>query len=266
MTIMQAIIYGLIQGFGEFLPISSSGHLILLPWIFNWKDPGLAFDVALHAGTLAAIMVFFRNDITILLKTMIGVPTSSNGQGGFPRYAAWLIIIATIPGALAGFFLNGYAETAFRSPVLIALALAIFGYLLYYYDMRATKAKALAGMTFRDSLIIGSAQALAIMPGVSRSGITITAGRLLGYDRVGSARFSFILSAPIILGASVSQAGDLFSNSFGLPEITALATSFFSGYAAIALLIRFIEKAGYKPFFYYRLILGAVIIFMSLYQ
>ena len=268
MTLFQAIILGLIQGLGEFLPISSSGHLVVFPWIFNFPDPGLSFDVALHLGTLIAIILHFWKDyIKIISASLSSSPFGRGcrevtGEGEFLNYSPnllWLIILATIPGALFGYFLENQAETIFRSPLLIAGALSVMGLILYLADVYARHKKNLNEITKKDALLIGLSQAFAIIPGVSRAGATITSGLFLGLSRQTAARFSFLMSAPIIFGATVLKFGYFISN-VNLYGIVAVITAALSGYFAIAWMLKFIEKVSYKIFFWYRLILAIIIV------
>lgn len=172
MTVLQALFMGIIQGLGEFLPISSSAHLVLTPWVLGWEDPGLVFDVALHMGTLLAVVAFFWRDWVELFSEAIIKRRSTQKASMF-----WYLLIATIPGALAGYTLEEQAETIFRNPLIIASMLIIMGLILFIVDRRAVNRKNMNGITFVDSLLIGLSQAFAIIPGVSRSGVTMTAGR-----------------------------------------------------------------------------------------
>lgn len=260
MHLLEAVVLGAIQGLGEFLPISSSAHLILAPWFFGWTDPGLAFDVALHFGTLIAVLLYFGKDWAAILLTAL--PQSRREIFGvrYPRNFLWLLAIATLPGALIGYLLEHQAETIFRDPRLIAATLSIVGYLLYWADKRLRSRKTLQQISLTDALIIGMSQALAIVPGISRAGSTITTALLLGIDRVSAARFSFLLSTPIIFGATVLKLKSFFDAGVGLPEITAIVTAALSGYLAIASLIKFVGTVSYKVFFWYRLALALVIV------
>lgn len=260
MSIFQAIFLGVVQGITEVLPISSSGHLILMPWLFNFKDPGLSFDVALHLGTLFAILSFFHKEIIDIAKGGIGFFTkkdpSSFGQKLFVFLAA-----ATIPGVLAGVLLEKYAENTFRNPLLIAGTTFVFGLILYAANKFDTEPKSLEKITFFDSLIIGISQAVAIIPGVSRSGITISAGLFRKLKREDAARFSFLLSAPIILGAAAFQLKDLTivelsSSVFIAGFFSALLASFLS----IKFLLNYIRTHNFNVFVYYRIILAMLIV------
>lgn len=268
MSLFDAIILGLVQGLGEFFPISSSGHLVIAPWLLGFSDPGLAFDVALHLGTLIAIVLYFWKDFVeiiqsaFFLNTKYKIPASSTG-GLATKYSAnlfWLLVIATIPGALFGYFLEDYAETTFRNPLLIAGTLSAVGLVLFLADKYAKHTKDINDISIKHAVLIGLSQAFAIIPGVSRAGSTITTGLFLGLDRVSAARFSFLMSAPIIFGATVLKLPEFISHGIDLYEITAIFVAALSGYAAIAWLLRFIEKVSYKIFFWYRLLLALIIV------
>ena len=189
MSSLQAVILGLVQGLGEFLPISSSAHLVLIPWLFKWKDPGLTFDIALHVGTLIAVAIYFWKDWLRLVTKGFTDVRSTEGR------LFWYLVAATIPGAMVEFLLEKKAETIFREPILIAIMLILLGVLWYCADRRSAKNIALNRITFRTSFLIGLSQALVIIPGVSRSGITMTMGLLMGLTGEGAAKFSFLLSA-----------------------------------------------------------------------
>lgn len=262
MDLLQAVILGLVQGLGEFLPISSSAHLILAPWLFGWHDPGLAFDVALHFGTLVAIVLYFFKDWIVILCAGFGYGDKVTLR--FGRYYSgrvlWLLLFATIPGVLAGFFLEHYAESTFRAPLLIAGTLTVMGFLLYQADRRLRPRMDLGDIGGKEALIIGIAQAFAIVPGVSRAGATITAALCLKIDRVSAARFSLLMSTPIIFGAVVLKAKAFFAAGPGWMEAVGVITAALSGYLAIAGLLKFVQKVSYKGFFWYRLALALVVV------
>jgi len=259
MDIFQPIILGIIQGLGEFLPISSTAHLILVPYFTGWKDPGLAFDVALHLGTLVALILFFWKDwIEIISKLVI---RDSRPDKNYKSNLFWLIVIATIPGIIFGLLFENKAETSFRNPLLIAFTLAAAGLILFLIDKYADRKKNINNINVWKSMAIGISQALAIIPGVSRSGATIATGRAIGLNRVDAARFSFLLSAPIIFGAAVLKLPKLFSEGINLNIILGIIFSALSGYLAIKYLLKFLEKYSYAVFFWYRLALAAVIVF-----
>ena len=260
LTILQAVILGLAQGLGEFLPISSSAHLVLIPWFFGWEDPGLTFDVALHLGTLVAVVIYFWKDWWRLI--IKGFSDVRNAEGRL----FWYLVIATVPGAIGGYLLEKKAETVFRSPVLIAVMLICMGILLYWADRRSTKKIEMNHVTFGMSLLIGISQVLAIIPGVSRSGITMTTGLLVGVTRAGAARFSFLLSTPIIFGAAMVKLPGVVSNSSGITAnfLVGTAVSCIAGIASIGFLLRYVQTKNFSPFAWYRFLLGALVIVVAI--
>lgn len=255
-SITQALLLGVVQGLSEFLPISSSGHLVIFPWLFGFSDPGLSFDVALHAGTLIAVLGYFWRDWCNIFHLRDDMPE----YRALPK-ALLFLVIATIPGAIAGALLEKEAETVFRNPLLIAATLFIFGALLLITDLFGRKTRTLETVTLRDALAIGCAQALAIVPGVSRSGITITAALARGIDRASAARFSFLLSTPIIFAALLANMSPILSAGVNLPFAVGVLSSAVSGYLAIFSLIRFVERASYQVFFWYRVAIALLIVF-----
>ncbi len=260
MTILQAIVLGLVQGLGEFLPISSSGHLVLAPWLFGWPDPGLTFDVALHVGTLLAVVAYFWKDWLRLIAAGFTAARSQEGR------LFWYLVLATIPGAIGGLLLEKWAETTFRAPLLTAGMLIAFGLVLYWTDRQGGKDVEVKDITMKTSIIIGIAQILALIPGVSRSGITMTAGLGLGLTREGATRFSFLLLAPIIFGAAVMKLPHLLANpaEITLNFMLAVLVSCLSGFASIGFLLRYVRTRSFLPFVWYRLTLGALVIIVSL--
>lgn len=255
MTIFQAFILGLAQGLGEFLPISSSAHLILIPWLFKWPDPGLTFDVALHIGTLLAVIAYFWKDWLTLFQHGLG-----NGLRTHEGKMFWFIIVASIPGAIVGSLLEQQAETTFRGPLIIGIMLMVMGVILYLADRYSPKRQHSEQISFGQSLVIGLSQALAIIPGVSRSGVTMTSGLLVGLTRKDTARFSFLLSTPIIAGAGLLKLRHLTSGDINLPFLVGIATSAVVGFLTIGLLLRWLQKSNFLPFVWYRLALGAGVI------
>ena len=260
MTILQAVILGLAQGFGEFLPISSSAHLVLIPWLFGWTDPGLTFDVALHIGTLVAVVLYFWKDWWQLIIEGFTDARSAKGR------LFWYLAAASVPGAAAGFLFEKKAETVFRSPVLIGAMLIAMGILLYWADRRSAKNIEMNDIAFRASVLIGISQALAIIPGVSRSGITMTTGLLTGATREGAARFSFLLSTPIIFGAALVKLPHVISDSSMITVSFAMGTlvSCMTGIVSIGFLLRYVQTKNFLPFAWYRFILGGLVIVISL--
>ena len=253
--IIRFIIVGAVQGIAEFLPISSSGHLVLIPYIFHWDYQGLSFDIALHFGTLIAILVYFWKDWVLLFKNAFTKgPTEE-----YPRNLLWQIAVATIPAGIAGVLLSKYEETIFRSPLLIASNLIVFGLVLWAVDKYSKKKLILTELTYLRSFFLGCAQAIALIPGVSRSGITITAGRLIGLNRKNAARFSFLLSTPAILGAFVLSAKDLATSDLNLAFYLGVLSSTIFGFIAIRYLLKYLEKSDFKLFVWYRILIGLLI-------
>jgi undecaprenyl-diphosphatase len=272
---VRPVVMGVVQGLGEFLPISSSGHLILVPWLFGWQnDPvidSLTFAVGLHVGTLFALLIYFWKDWLDLLMAVPGfmrwllarVQGKQQAELRGKEYLLSSIIIATIPGAIFGLLLDKYAEEAFRSPLLIAVTLSVLGVLLYVADTKLPQAKDLASISWRDALLIGIAQSCALIPGVSRSGATITMGRFLSFDRMAAARFSFLLSAPITIAAVIFKIPDILaipSDQFNVFLIGVLISAAV-GALAIGGLLSYIRKAGFGVFAVYR-ILVTILIFV----
>jgi undecaprenyl-diphosphatase len=259
LSLFEAVIMGLVQGLGEFLPISSSAHLVLVPWLFNWSDPGLTFDIALHLGTLIAVALYFWKDWLKLLEKGFSDVRSTEGR------LFWYLVAATVPGALIGFLLEKKAETVFRNPVLIAVMLIVLGIMLYAADRKGAKSYDLKAITFKMALLIGISQALAIVPGVSRSGITMAAALMLGLKREGAARFSFLLSAPIILGAALVKLPQVLANPAMITGsfIAGMVVSCVTGLAAIGFLLRYVVAKTFLPFVWYRFALGGLVIVVT---
>jgi undecaprenyl-diphosphatase len=260
LTVFQAFVLGALQGLTEFLPVSSSAHLSLTPWIMGWQPAGLGFDLALHVGTLFALGWYFRHEWRALFLGGITLVRHRRPVDDASR-RTWFIIIATIPAALAGVLLEEYAETIFRAPIITAIALIVMGAVLWLVDAKVPQSRERASMTWRDALLVGCAQCLALVPGVSRSGSTITAGRALGFDRSTAAVFSFLMSMPIVLAAAILKVPDAIRESgITLPLLVGVATAFLSSWLAIAVLLRYVSRRGYGIFAVYRFALGAVII------
>lgn len=256
MSTLEVIILSIIQGITEFLPISSSAHLILPSAIFGWQDQGIAFDVAVHVGTLLAVMLYFRQDIANLT---VGWIRSLGGQHSTDSKLAWWVILATIPAGLAGLLAADLIETFLRSPWVIAITTIVFGLLLWLADATAKQQVAMAEMTWRQALVIGIAQAVALIPGTSRSGITMTAAMLLGLDKVSAARFSFLLSIPIIVLSGGYQTTKLLSEPahYDIGGILlGVVLSFVSALVCIHYFLKIISRMGMLPFVIYRLLLG----------
>lgn len=262
MELFQAFILGMVQGLGEFLPISSSAHLILAPWLFGWPDQGLAFDIALHWGTLVAVVTYFYKDIWLLAKGFLHsiLPSTRNFQNNIYQKLSWLIILATIPAAVIGKIFESQVETAFRNPILIAITLSVVGIILYLADRYGNKLKTLTEAKWLNALIIGLGQALAIVPGISRSGATITAGLLQGFTRQDAAKFSFLISIPIIFGAGVLKLPDIANIQNHAQLLVGFASSGVFGFLAIKYMLKYISNRSFAIFTWYRLILAGVIV------
>jgi len=259
-TVFQALILGIIQGLAEFLPISSSAHLALAPWILHWPDPGLAFDVALHFGTLVAVLWYFRAEWLALLVAAKDIGLKRRVETERERRVLFLIV-ATIPGAIAGLALEKQAESTFRDPRLVAIALIVMGILLWGVDRYAARDRTLATMRWSDALFVGLAQMFAIIPGVSRSGSTITAGRGLRFNREDAAVFSFLMSMPIIAAAAVLKMPQAIrEQGLSAPMITGVLASAISGWLAITVLLRVVSRHSYGVFAVYRIILGVAVL------
>lgn len=246
---------GIVQGLGEFLPISSSAHLILAPWFFGWPDPGLTFDVALHVGTLVAVVAYFWSD---LLRLAIAAPRPRTPDGRL----FWLLLLGAIPGAIAGVLLDDLAEQAFRSPLLIAGTLSLMGLALLAADRIGATDREMHDIGPLDALLIGAAQALAIVPGVSRSGITIAVARARGIERATAARFSFLLGIPLIAGAALFKLRHLADTPGALtgPFLVGVLAAALVGAASIAFLLRYLQRAGLGLFVLYRLLLAGLVV------
>src|SRR6476646_6124099 len=260
MTPLQAIALGIIQGLSEFLPISSSAHLTLMPWLLGWEDPGLAFDVALHFGTLLAVLWYFRMEWLNLIKATFGIVTTGRIETPEKRKVVYLIV-ATIPGAIGGLLLQSKAESAFRSPQIIAIALIVMGLVLWLVDKLVDQRRVLGEMRWVDSLLIGLSQVIALIPGVSRSGSTITTGRGLRFERESAAEFSFLMSMPIIAPAVVLE-GPKALHEGGITNelMSGVVASAVSGWLAISILMRFVSRHSYGIFAFYRVALGLLVL------
>lgn len=259
-TVWQALVLGTLQGLTEFLPVSSSAHLALTPWVFGWEPAGLGFDVALHVGTLVALLWYFRAEWLRLAVGGVALLRHRRPVDDGSRQALF-IVIATIPAGIAGLVLEDLAEHAFRAPIVTAIALIVMGALLWAVDVRARQDRPRSAMTWRDALLVGLAQCLALVPGVSRSGSTITAGRALGFDRASAAVFSFLMSMPIISAAAIFKVpAAIRETGVSLPLLVGVTAAAVSSWLAIAVLLRYVQRRGYAVFAIYRFALGALIL------
>lgn len=263
MDLWQTIVLAIIQGLTEFLPISSSAHLILPSQVLGWTDQGLAFDVAVHVGTLLAVMGYFRHEVVRL--TTAWVSDTANRRIGPDSKLAWAIILATVPAGLAGILFNDFIEEELRSALVIAMSTIGFGLVLWWADAAGRRERGLEALSWRDALIIGIAQALALIPGTSRSGITMTAALFLGYQREAAARFSFLLSIPLIIAAGLLKGMELSETGTEAQWVDILVgtgVSFVSAVLCIHLFLRFLDRLGFMPYVIYRLLLGALLLLM----
>ena len=283
MSVFQAVVLGIVQGLTEFLPISSSAHLIIVPWLLDWEEPGLAFDAALHLGTLAAVIAYFWRD---LLDMLLAIPNALRRPSAYLRNTdgslserdrsarlAWLIAIGCIPGGVVGLLAQDRIDDFFHGDdhtdlalALIAIALVAFGLLLWAADNYARHRRGISDLGVKDTIVIGGAQALALFPGVSRSGVTLTAGLFREIRRADAARFSFLLGTPLVLLASGKGLYDLVTDGAGdignVQLIAGVLASAISGFAAISFLLRFLQRSSTFVFVVYRVALGLGILFL----
>lgn len=262
MDYLQTILLALVQGITEFLPISSSAHLILVPVITGWPDQGLAFDVAVHLGSLVAVIVYFRHELARMTLAGLG---SFAGRWSPDAKLAWAVVLGTIPVVIAGLLGKEYVEGVLRGPLVIGTTAILFGLLLWWADVTGKRQRDEFTVGWRDALLVGLAQALALIPGTSRAGITITAGLMLGLTREAAARFSFLLSIPTLLASNVLIGRDLLRESapvdwwgLGLGAIVAAV----SAYTCIHLFIRLLARTGMLPYVIYRVLLGVILFWM----
>ena len=259
----QLIVLAIVQGLTEFLPVSSSGHLVLVPSIFGWTDQGLAFDVAVHFGSLIAVCIYFREDVAGLLRGVAAILTGK--MKAHDAHLVWCLGFGTIPAAVAGLAFAGWIAANLRDPMVLVYTLAGYGALMAAVDRFAPSNKTIAEVGILDGVLIGFAQALALIPGTSRSGVTITAGRLLGFARQDAAKFSFLLSVPVILLASIYEAVILITGDIPVPWdnlLVAVLITAVVAYISIEFFMRFVSAIGLLPFAVYRILLAAMIIYV----
>ena len=271
MPIYQAVVLAVVQGLTEFLPVSSTAHLALFPWLLHWKDPGLTFDVALHTGTLLALLAYFWREWIEILRAGLrpGAPDDSEprAEGQPNRRLLWLLVIGTIPGGIAGFLFEKAAETKLREPMVIAAALIIVALFMWAADRLENHEETLGQVSWLDSLAVGTAQALAVIPGVSRSGITMTAGLFRSMRRETAARFSFLLSTPLIAGAALKKGLEIrhegLPHEMRAPFLVGIAASALVGYVVIGWLIRYLQRRTFTVFVIYRVAAGALVLLLA---
>lgn len=271
MPIHQAVLLAVIQGLTEFLPISSSAHLALAPWLLGWKDQGLAFDIALHFGTLLGVFLYFAREWKQILLDGLGLANRAPAEDGIPRRMLWMLAAGTVPVGIAGLLLKDAAETVFRTPWVIGTMLILVGLLMGWAERRAQFHRTVGDVTWTDALAIGAAQALAVVPGTSRSGITLVAGLFRGLDRASAARFSFLLGTPAIAAAAADAFLDLY-RAGGIPAgeravfYSAMAVSAATGCAVIAWFLRFLRRRTLRFFVAYRVVFGILILALALFR
>ncbi len=267
-TILQAVLMGIVQGLTEFLPVSSSGHLVLVPYLLGWDDAfitSLAFSVMLHFGTLLALLAYFRADWMRLVPAGFAAVRDRSFRGDPDRRLAWLLVVATIPAALAGYLLSGVIESGFRGVPVVVATLVVGAIILAVADRVGTRTRTIEGITLPIALGIGLAQTLALIPGLSRSGMSISAGRLAGLDREAAARFSFLMATPITGGAIVFEARSLISGDAGVqvelvPLLVGMLAALGAGLLAIHVTLRYLRTRSLDIFVAYRFVLAAVVI------
>ncbi len=271
MPILHAIVLGLVQGLSEFLPISSSGHLLLVPWLFDWhdlSDPSIkkAFDVALHIGTLVAVVGYFRRDLVVYVREGVRLVVARERPRTTEGRIAWLLVLSTLPAAAVGALFEEQIDEQLGRPVLIGVSLVVFGLLLGWVDRRGGD-RTVEGYSRRDALLVGAAQALALNPGTSRSGITITTARMTGFTRDAAARISFLMSIPVTAGAVVFKMAKLVADGIpdglGVPMIVGIVTSGLAGWLAVWGTIRLVRTRSFAPFVAYRCVLGVVVLVVA---
>ena len=268
MSLLQAIVLGIVQGLSEFLPISSTAHLRIVPALAGWEDPGAAFTAVTQLGTIAAVLIYFRADLWRIARAWLRGLRSPRARRDLDARLGWYIIVGTVPISVLGLLFEDQIETSARSLYVIAAALIAFSAVMALSERVATQARGVESIRLRDGVLLGFAQALALVPGVSRSGATIAAGLFLGLDRAGAARFSFLLSIPAIVLSGGFQLASILdgaeSGQVGLvPLLIATVLAFVSGYLSIAFLLRFLVTHSVNVFVGYRVVLGAAIVLLA---
>ena len=261
MSLIEAIILGVVQGAAEFLPISSSGHLIAVPWLLGYEAHSLAFDVALHLGTLFAVAAALIGEwMKMLSGAFAGLRATGNPFASEDGRRLGFLIVASIPGGVLGLLLNDLAESTFRSAALVAVTMALMGLVLWFADSKSAGNRGIGSWTLRDALIMGFAQALALVPGVSRSGATISAARLLGYERDAAARLSFLMALPLTLGAVILKVPKMLAGGLQMDLAVGIAEAAVVGFLSIRVLFTWVRTHSYLPFVIYRLAFAALIL------
>ena len=263
LDLLKAVILGLIQGLTEFLPISSSAHLRIFPELFGWGDPGAAFTAVIQIGTELAVLIYFRKDIWRIGSAWVRSLFKPEYRGSLDARMGWYVIIGSLPIVILGIVLKDVIERDFRNLWIVGCTLVILGIVLGVADRVGSMKRTMDDLTLRDAVLYGVAQAMALIPGVSRSGATISMGRLLGYDREAATRFAFLLAIPAVVGAGLFELKEIpgGANAYGMgPTLVATVVSFLVGYAAIAWLLRYVSTNSYTPFVIYRVLLGGAVL------
>jgi undecaprenyl-diphosphatase len=268
MPLLQIIVLAVVQGFTEFLPISSTAHLYLTSWLLGWHPESLSFDITLHIGTLLAVLIYFGRDWVQIIAQGFGLSWGRSPELKHNRGLLWLLALSTVPAGVAGLLLNKYAETAWRNPLLMGVMLVVVGAVMWYAERAGKMQRELGSVNAADAVVIGAAQALAIVPGCSRSGITISAGLFRGLDRAAAARFSFLLSTPVIAAAALKALWDLHKQHLLAGMLNAqfgigVAVSALTGCAVIAWFLHYLRRNGLAFFIYYRIVFGIIVIVLA---
>jgi undecaprenyl-diphosphatase len=271
-VLLQALVMGIVQGLTEFVPISSSGHLIIVPYLAGWTDPfltSLAFSVMLHIGTLVALLAYFRRDWQRLIPAGFAAIRDRSLAADDDRRLAWLLVATTIPAAIVGVLFGDVIETAVRSAELVAIMLIVGGLLMWFADRFGARSRGIEDVTFPIATGIGVAQALALIPGVSRSGVTISAGRLVGMDREPAARFAFLMATPVTFGAALFEIRKLVTGESGvavsiLPLVVGMLAALVSGLLAIHFMLGYLRRRSLNVFVVYRFVLAAIVLGVAL--
>jgi undecaprenyl-diphosphatase len=268
MPIYQAVVLAIVQAFTEFLPVSSTAHLILFPWLFGWKDPGLTFDVALHAGTLVAVIIYFFRDWVQIIAQGFGLKLGRDPDLRQNRGLLWLLAVASIPIGIVGYLFDKQADTVWRQPYVIGTMLIVVGVVIWAAERRRVGSKSMNTIQIGDAIVVGLAQAVSVIPGTSRSGATISAGLFCNMNRETAARFSFLLSTPAIAAAVAKKAWDIHKEGgippgMKMPMLVGIVVSGVLGAIVIAFFLRYVRRSSLMPFVYYRIIFGIIVIALA---
>jgi undecaprenyl-diphosphatase len=268
MPIYQAVVLAIVQAFTEFLPISSTAHLILFPWLFGWKDPGLTFDVALHAGTLVAVIIYFFRDWVQIIGQGFGLNIGRDPDLKQNRGLLWLLAVASIPIGIVGYKFDKLADTVWRQPYVIGTMLIVVGIVMWLAEKRRIGSKSMNTIQFGDAIVVGLAQAVSVIPGTSRSGATISAGLFCNMTRETAARFSFLLSTPAIAAAVAKKAWDIHKEGgipadMKMPMLVGIVVAGVLGAVVIAFFLRYLRRSSLMPFVYYRIFFGIIVIALA---